>query len=128
VEYFDPYQMSRDQFFDAGMCKDFRFAFERASTASYGCLSLVKKPRTMRERIAALYEALAVAHAANAAVNDEVTRCNALLGERHYPAEEFVWPELHGDAETRTEIMTIPGRECLLEFRRCRLRAGGWLK
>jgi hypothetical protein len=29
VEYFDPYQMSRDQFFDAGMCKDFRFAFER---------------------------------------------------------------------------------------------------
>ena len=29
VEYFDPYEMPRHQYFDASMCKDFRFAYQR---------------------------------------------------------------------------------------------------
>jgi hypothetical protein len=29
VEYFDPYEMGRHQYFDAAMCKDFRFAYQR---------------------------------------------------------------------------------------------------
>jgi hypothetical protein len=29
VEYFDPYEMPRNQYFDAAMCKDFRFAYQR---------------------------------------------------------------------------------------------------
>jgi hypothetical protein len=29
VEYFDPYEMSRNQFFDAAACKDFGFAYQR---------------------------------------------------------------------------------------------------
>lgn len=29
VEYFDPYEMSGNQYFNAAMCKDFRFAYQR---------------------------------------------------------------------------------------------------
>jgi hypothetical protein len=29
VEYFDPYEMSKNQYFNAGMCKDFQFAYQR---------------------------------------------------------------------------------------------------
>jgi hypothetical protein len=29
VEYFDPYEMSANQYFNAAMCKDFRFAYQR---------------------------------------------------------------------------------------------------
>jgi len=29
VQYFDPHEMPQNQYFDAGMCKDFRFAYQR---------------------------------------------------------------------------------------------------
>jgi hypothetical protein len=29
VQYFDPFEMAKDEYFNAGMCKDFKFAFER---------------------------------------------------------------------------------------------------
>jgi hypothetical protein len=29
VEYFDPYERKRNEYFDAAMCKDFRFAYQR---------------------------------------------------------------------------------------------------
>jgi len=29
VQYFDPYERVRNEYFDAGMCKDFRFAYQR---------------------------------------------------------------------------------------------------
>jgi hypothetical protein len=29
IEYFDPYEMAKNHYFDAAMCKDFRFAYQR---------------------------------------------------------------------------------------------------
>lgn len=38
VEYFDPYDVRRNQYFDTAMCKDFRFAYQREYR--YICTSL----------------------------------------------------------------------------------------
>jgi hypothetical protein len=45
VQYFDPYERRKDECFDAAMCKDFRFAYQR-EYRFYGRIWAARRPAT----------------------------------------------------------------------------------